>query len=180
MSDEKNTNIENNNDLRESTVKLNVAKNIAAARNAMDISQDVLAERAHIGRATLIQIENAKADPRLSTLVKLATALEVNPSILLMGKEEFEAIARISETLLEQKLQKMDPQIVKMTQHLVDSGMDRNRNRAAKMGGEMVQSVGMTNGVISGAAIGTILLPGVGTVIGGILGSLFGKKLTKQ
>jgi len=180
MSSEKNTTTDSENDLRGDEVKLNVAKNIAAARNAMDISQDVLAEKAHIGRATLIQIETGKADPRLSTLIKIATALEVNPSMLLMGKVEFEAIASFSMSELECTLQKFDPNMVELTRHLVDSGMDRNRNRAAKIGGEMSSAVGMASGAISGAAIGTILLPGLGTVIGAALGSLFGKKLTKR
>lgn len=181
MSDREHLFTETEMSIRSVEVSLIVAKNISAARNALNISQDDLAERALISRATLIQIESGRADPLLSTIVKLASALEISPTILLMGKNEIEAIAQVSKSNeCRTTLAELDEEKVQEMERLVESGMDRNRNKAAKMGGEMSGAISSAAGAIPGAAIGTILLPGLGTVIGATLGALFGKTLSKR
>lgn len=59
---------------------------IKALRKAAGLSQDELAEMAHIRTATLSEIENGKGNPRLSTLGVIADALQVAvPDLFLDG-----------------------------------------------------------------------------------------------
>lgn len=46
------------------------------------MTQQELADRAGIGVASVVRIENDRTDPRFSTIKKLAEALEVDPKEL--------------------------------------------------------------------------------------------------
>lgn len=152
-----------------------VAKNVAASRAAQGMSQDDLATAAEVSRATIIQIESGESDSMLSTLVKVATALEVSPMFLLLGKAELDALADVVRGNMVQRLsQAVGEESAETMRRLLQSGLTRNRNRAVKMGASAVATAGLAAGAITGAAIGSILLPGLGTAIGGALGSLFG------
>jgi transcriptional regulator with XRE-family HTH domain len=59
---------------------------LRAVRERSALSQKELAERAGVSRGALIQIENGSAEPRPTTVRKLAAALAVKPSDL-MGPE---------------------------------------------------------------------------------------------
>ena len=53
-----------------------LGKRIATLRREAGITQDELALKALIGRRTIHRIETGSTDPRFSTLVKIAEALE--------------------------------------------------------------------------------------------------------
>lgn len=144
-----------------------VARNLVAARSALGISQDKLAEDAGVSRATIILVESAEGDPRLSTIAALAEALGISPVFLLLGREELEAIervatcpdaARVREHLSDDELETM--------RRLLSSGIPKNTTKAVAMGTNAAAAAGVAAGALVGAAIGTVLLPGVGTVLG--------------
>ncbi len=180
MSDENTPFLESELELAAMELSLTVAKNISAARNALNLSQDALAERAQISRATLIQIEGGRVDPQLSTLAKLAAALDSSPSMLLMKKSDLEAIAKIDHEEMREKTESaIGEKKVQEMQLLMNSGMDRQRIQAARMGGSYSRTMGLASGV-SGAAIGTMLVPGIGTVIGATLGAFLAKAMVRS
>ena len=54
-------------------------------RKRAGLSQDGLGDRAGLHRSEVEKLENAKREPRLTTLLKLANALQVAPTDLLDG-----------------------------------------------------------------------------------------------
>jgi transcriptional regulator with XRE-family HTH domain len=68
-------------------VVVRVAGRIRRRRRAIDLSQESLAELAGIHRTQISLIETGKRLPRLDTLIRLATALDVSPCQLLAGIE---------------------------------------------------------------------------------------------
>ncbi len=57
-------------------------------RRDRELSQEALAHRAGLSPKHVGEIELAKKDPRLTTVLKLATALELGPGELLAKYEE--------------------------------------------------------------------------------------------
>lgn len=57
---------------------LAVAQRIAGLRKAKGMSFDALSQRAGVAKGTLVQIEQERANPSISTLCRLALALEVS------------------------------------------------------------------------------------------------------
>jgi DNA-binding XRE family transcriptional regulator len=55
-----------------------VAQRITALRKAQDFTFDALARRAGVAKGTLVQIEQGRANPSISTLCRLAIALGVS------------------------------------------------------------------------------------------------------
>lgn len=144
-----------------------VARNLAAARSALNISQDKLAEDAGVSRATIIQLEAAEGDPRLSTVAAIAAALGVSPVFLLLGREELEAISKVANSPdADRVLQQLPDDTLKTMHRLLDSGIPKNRTKAVAMGTSAAAAAGLTAGALAGAAIGTVLMPGIGTAIG--------------
>lgn len=64
-----------------------LAGNIRAARLAAGVSQVKLAVAAGVDLSFLNEIENAKRDPSVGTLLKLSRALGTSPAELLAGIE---------------------------------------------------------------------------------------------
>jgi transcriptional regulator with XRE-family HTH domain len=56
---------------------------VRRARRDRDLSQEALADAAGLGAKHVSEIERANRDPRLTTILKLADALELRPGELL-------------------------------------------------------------------------------------------------
>ena len=61
--------------------------NLKWARRRAVLSQEALAYRAEVDRAAISVFERGRRDPNLRTVLKLARALELPPSVLLRGIE---------------------------------------------------------------------------------------------
>jgi transcriptional regulator with XRE-family HTH domain len=61
----------------------NLGENVWAARQRLDLTQEEVAERSGLQAGEISRIEHGKRDPQVSTVVKLAKALEVAPGWLL-------------------------------------------------------------------------------------------------
>lgn len=60
-----------------------LARKVQAFREAQGLTQTALAARVHMSRARLNQLEQAKQDVRISTVLRLAQALKVPVTKLL-------------------------------------------------------------------------------------------------
>ena len=67
------------------TVAERFSRNLAAARKRAGLSQEELSFRAALHRTEIGLLERAARVPRIDTLVKLAGALGVEPTVLLDG-----------------------------------------------------------------------------------------------
>jgi transcriptional regulator with XRE-family HTH domain len=61
----------------------NLGANLRAARKKLDLTQEQVAERSGVQAGEVSRIERGKRDPQISTLEKLAAAVEVPPGRLL-------------------------------------------------------------------------------------------------
>jgi transcriptional regulator with XRE-family HTH domain len=61
----------------------NLGKNLRAARKKLDLTQEQVAERCGVQAGEVSRIERGLRDPRVSTVEKLAAAVEVPPDRLL-------------------------------------------------------------------------------------------------
>ncbi len=64
-----------------------LARNIRAARDAAELTQDQAADAAEMQTAVYSRIERGEVDPRLSSLVKIARALGVTVGDVVRGVE---------------------------------------------------------------------------------------------
>ncbi len=62
-----------------------LARNVATARADLGLSQTQVSKRSGVHVTEVSRIERGLRDPRLSTIVRLAHALEVKPARLLDG-----------------------------------------------------------------------------------------------
>lgn len=60
-----------------------LATNLKAARKRLKLTQEQVAERSGVHATEVSRIEGGKRDPQVSTVVKLAEALELRPGQLL-------------------------------------------------------------------------------------------------
>lgn len=61
----------------------NLGKNLLAARKKLGLTQEQVAERSGVQAGEVSRIEHGKRDPKVSTLEKLAAAVELPPGRLL-------------------------------------------------------------------------------------------------
>lgn len=159
--------------------KITLAKNLVFARHAAGITQGDLASKAGVSRATIAQIESGEGDPKISTVTDIAYALETSPVLLLLGSVELEAIVEVARDKNISMLTERFPQDqLDQIKRLLQSNMQKSQLRAAEMGVKAAQEaglVGLMGTAALGAFIGTSLLPGVGTIVGGILGGVFSR-----
>jgi len=115
-----------------------LARNLAAARGALGWFQEDLAHTAGVSQATVNQLEggaNSKSDARLSTVADLATALGISPMLLLLDREELDAIAEIPRSReAEDVRSRLTPEQLETMQRLLRSGVAKNRAEAVAMG----------------------------------------------
>lgn len=60
----------------------NLGKNLRAARKKLGLSQEAVAQRSGVQAGEVSRIERGKRDPQVSTVEKLAAAVEVSPGRL--------------------------------------------------------------------------------------------------
>lgn len=141
----------------------------------LGVTQQELAQRADISRATIAQIETGYSDPRLSTIVDLAAALGIPPIVLLTSAEEVRVLVELMELanapesdshpalpILQSEVERM--------QRFLRSGMLKDRLRAARIGAAVARSAGAGIASEVCSAIFSAVLPGPGTVLGTQLG----------
>lgn len=154
-------------DLHRQLLNANLAKNLVLARNATDLTQSDLAKIANISRATIAQIESGEGDPRLSTIIDISTSLGISPVLLLIGEDEINALINLIKEYDDKKISDKDKERMEF---LLSTGIKKNKIKAAKIG------IAATAGLSSvGAAIGSVLLPGIGTLVGATFGALASK-----
>ncbi len=61
----------------------NLGKNLRAAREKLELTQEQVAERSGVQAGEVSRIERGLRDPQVSTLEKLAAAVELPPGRLL-------------------------------------------------------------------------------------------------
>lgn len=156
-------------------VTATLARNLFVARVARKVTQERLAELSGVSRATINLLEGGEGDPRLSTVTDLATALETTPLLLLLGQREFGAIRDLVEgrASVEGIARDIPQEEVEEMKRQLDSGVRAGNKRAVELATAAVRKAGRAGGgVVAGAAIGTMLLPGFGTAVGAVLGRL--------
>jgi len=167
-----------------------LAKNLVVARMLTGLTQHGLAAAATVSRATIAQLETGCSDPRLSTIVDLATALGIPPIFLLVGVEEVRALAALllpppkspdgdstgpaAAPVFSPKVPA--PDLARM-QEFVRSGMLKDRMRAARVGASVARAAGpLSEATPVSAGIFSAILPGAGTVVGAALAELLAQK----
>jgi XRE family transcriptional regulator, fatty acid utilization regulator len=60
-----------------------LGRNLRAARERLGLTQEQVSDRSGVQAGEVSRIENDKRDPKVSTLEKLAAAVEVEPAELL-------------------------------------------------------------------------------------------------
>lgn len=73
--------------LQEPAAIARLGHNIVAARQALGLTQEDVYRRSDVHPVELSRIEHGKRDVRVSTLLRLARALETTPEELLRGTE---------------------------------------------------------------------------------------------
>lgn len=162
-----------------------VSRNLSAARVGMGLSQDQLAEAAGVSRATIVQLEGGAGDPRLSTITAIAGALNITPMFLLLSSNDLQAIANVAKSEEAAQFQgNISEKSLEDMQRLLRSGLTKNRNKAIAIGTAATNISGgattVSVNITAAAAIGSVLLPGVGTVIGAALGLLLNRVNSKK
>ncbi len=155
------------------SLKSLLANNIIMARKAIMLTQEELAERAGISRTTLAKIEVGDIDPLLSTIDRIADALKISPSFILMSKDDLRAILNLLENSEEikrvKKLIKEDD--LKKILFLLQSDLRKNQSKAAKGISNLLMSSGLgVTGAVTMGAIGAAAIPMTGMIISALLG----------
>lgn len=79
----------------EAEVTIAVSQRISRLRKNREFTFDALAQRADVSKGTLVQIEQGRANPSISTLCRLAVALGVSVSDLVSAVNNEETVARV-------------------------------------------------------------------------------------
>jgi len=89
-------------DLAKDTIRETLARNLHLARKGAKMTQVELAEEAGVARSQITSVEMGDADPKLSTLTALATALGIGPSLLLLDEKELQNWLKLHSGLAEE------------------------------------------------------------------------------
>ena len=146
--------------------------NLAFAREAAGLTQSDLAERAKTSRATIAQIESGDGDPRISTVGAIADALNVGLFVLLLNKSDIQKLVSLANHPPAMNNSVPKDNDLALLDELANSHLAADRRRAARMSSDLATQFGFIGtGAAVGAAIGTTLMPGMGTLVGALLGS---------
>lgn len=153
-----------------------LGRSLVAARTANHMTQQELAKASGVSRATIAEIESGKGDPRLSNIVALAQALRTSPMMLLLEK------GALTQEVAQQLQERTDSlnvplESVEKMNGFLNSDSRSGPQHAAREG---IRALGVGGGSGVGAAIGSVLIPGIGTIVGAALGGLLGEWSAKE
>ena len=150
-----------------------VAKNLILARASLNVTQEELAGKSGVARATIAQIEAGASDARVGTLHDLAGALKISPLLFLIRANDITSIARwVNRSALAHVLDNLQPAELERMNRLRETGLRKDLVRVAKVGVAAAESAGFNSpAAIAGAGIGSTVAPGLGTAIGALLGA---------
>lgn len=177
--------------------KATLAKNLVIAREGANLTQDGLAQVSGLSRSTIAQLEAGEADARLSTIVALAQALEIQPPLLLFGQKEWEALSTL---IVEGERREIDKQILSIgkkfseeegekLEQMRQSGVPKKQAAAyekvtevavaaSKSAKKAPEESSKSTGI--GAALGFATLGIVGVAIGTLVGGLLSPSSKEQ
>lgn len=69
-------------------VKQSIINSYISLRKSRGITQQEIAERTGMKRTNIVRIENGKSVPTIEVLVKLASALDMELKVCLVGRDE--------------------------------------------------------------------------------------------
>jgi transcriptional regulator with XRE-family HTH domain len=153
-----------------------LARNVVVARLALDVTQHRLAAEADVSRATIAQVETGVCDPRVSTVTEIARGLGLPPALLLLSADEIRALIRLADEVRRHPVA-VDPTDAARMRALLETGLLRDRNRAARMGADLAREAGGPGAAPVAAALAAIfsaVAPGPGTAVGAMLGRAVG------
>jgi transcriptional regulator with XRE-family HTH domain len=154
-----------------------LARNLVIARQVLGITQQQLAAKAEVSRATIAQVESGVSDPRLSTIGDLAAALGIATIVLLLGEAECRALLELTRQHSGQRAA-VEPRDEQRMRLLLASGSIRDLHRAAQHGADLARTAGEdAPAAATLAAIFSTIAPGEGTELGAALGRLLHKEV---
>jgi transcriptional regulator with XRE-family HTH domain len=174
-----------NNGLVIAQTQATLGKNLILARTSQRLTQDQLAEKAGVSRATIAAIESGAGDSTLSIIVKLATALETSLLMILMDEADLKALIKMKEdpeavfseifknpsspgqTAKEYVESRVSEEDIEKIRNLVGTGHHKRQMEAAKIIGEKFslpslgkeKKTGASKAAIFGAVLGATLVP---------------------
>lgn len=156
--------------VRES-VETALARNLVLARIAEGVTQKELASASEVSRATIAQLETGVSDPRVSTVTDLARALGLPTAFLLLSVEEIAALIRLVDEIRAHPIE-VPPEQAARIRELLQTGLLRDRNRAARLGAELVGGNVTSPAAAALSAIFATIAPKEGPVVAAALGRL--------
>lgn len=152
-------------------VETTLAKNLVLARLAEGVTQKELASASFVSRATIAQLETGVSDPRVSTVADLARALGLPAAFLLLSADEVVALVRLVDEVRAQPLD-VRPEEAARIRELLQTGLLRDRNRAARLGADLVKDNNASPAAVALAAIFATVAPQEGPCVAAALARL--------
>jgi len=150
--------------------KAALAKNLLIARKATGTTQKELLGPKVSTRITISRIERGDGDPRLSSIVSLATTLGISPVLLLITGDELLELASKLENWKKNKT-KIPPEDA-VALELAPTGTRSQIDEVLELAQKALKPKGKAEKI--GVAIGTVHKPGDGSHIGKSLGGALG------
>lgn len=153
-----------------------LARNLTAARVGTRTTQQDLADVARISRATIAQLESGVSDPRISTIERLAGALQVPVFALLASDAELVALSRAAAAGVERAgvgpKERLAGELLHRLGRLAGSGDGKDRLRAARLAAELAAEGGDASA--RAASLAAVLAPALGGAWGRAWGGVGG------
>lgn len=151
-----------------------LASNLEIARIANGLTQGELAKRAELSRPTISQLEgsgDATPNPSISTLLSLSQALNIPVSLLLISKDEMQALSGVNAPrdpevdVNADGAQTLNPETARMIEWLNIEDDDERQKRIRHIGQrlKLEEETGMSSlnkRALTAAAIGSMMIPG--------------------
>jgi len=150
------------------------AKNLKILRQANGWTQTEFSEKSGISRPTIAHLENADVDPRLSTILKIANAFGVPPTLLFLTKSHLKSLQYFFEEMSKGSFDfdnsDLSPEGIDEIVQLIRTELPRNRARAANKILLSFQEENFNPAIALAGTLGTFHNPGMGTFIGLMIG----------